>query len=166
MGWALSAPRAASSLLMFVVSTDMRQARNTQGERLFSRDDWLSQNQIKSFFSRYSRSRREAGNKCLTLSEFEEQNYDRDDEEEKLLREQLTEDIRQSINVCHPIFYDVYNLCDLFSKQKLSAFKVVMLKQICGHFELTIKRKAKKVDLVNVLSEMIKSCECSAGYVD
>ena len=36
------------------VAVDMRNARKEENKRLFSREDWLSRNQIESYFSRLS----------------------------------------------------------------------------------------------------------------
>lgn len=74
MGWALSKPRTSARFSNEVrhyliqkfevgettghksnpdqVASDMRNARDENGSRLFSRDQWLTQAQIKSFFSR------------------------------------------------------------------------------------------------------------------
>ena len=40
------------------VSQDMRKAKGENGERLFSREEWLTIAQIQGFFSRLSSSRR------------------------------------------------------------------------------------------------------------
>lgn len=40
------------------VVEDMRSARNEEGERLFSREEWLKESQIKSFFSRLASARK------------------------------------------------------------------------------------------------------------
>ena len=40
------------------VSTDMRNARDEQNNRLFTRDEWLTKTQIKAFFSRLTAKRR------------------------------------------------------------------------------------------------------------
>ena len=40
------------------VSQDMRKAKKESGERLFSREEWLTKAQIQGFFSRWSSSRR------------------------------------------------------------------------------------------------------------
>ena len=43
------------------VAQDMRNARNENGDRLFHRDQWLTKDQIKGFFSRLAAARRKAG---------------------------------------------------------------------------------------------------------
>jgi hypothetical protein len=46
---------------------------------------------------------------------YEDQNES--DSEETELREELISSIRNELNVPHPIFYDTYNLCDLYRQQ-------------------------------------------------
>ena len=52
-----------------------------------------------------------------------------DDEEETHDNEDLLRDIQEAIDVAHPIIYDVYNLCELHTDNKLKNFKVIMLKE-------------------------------------
>ena len=40
------------------VETDMKHSRDASNQRRFKREDWLSKNKIKSFFSRLAASRR------------------------------------------------------------------------------------------------------------
>ena len=53
--------------------------------------------------------------------EIDEENYD---------NENLLRDIQEAIDVAHPTIYDVYNLCELHT------FKVIMLKELCDHFDV------------------------------
>ena len=85
---------------------------------------------------------------------------DESDSEEIKLREELITSINNELNVAHPIFYDTYNLCDLHRQKKLTIFKVIMLKEICAHFELEVKAKDKKSDLISKISCMVKKCSC------
>ena len=43
------------------VATDTRNARSTDNARLFSREEWLSRNQIQAYFSRLSALKRKQG---------------------------------------------------------------------------------------------------------
>lgn len=94
--------------------------------------------------------------------EIEVDNYesDTDDAEENEKRADLLNLIINELNVAHPIYYDAYDLCELHKQDKLSAFKVPMLKEICSHFELGFKSKDKKQDLINTISNMLDKCPC------
>ena len=54
-----------------------------------------------------------------------------------------------AIDVCHPIYHDAYDLCDMYKQKSLSVFKITMLKEICVHFELQFKSKDKKQTLID-----------------
>jgi hypothetical protein len=45
------------------------------------------------------------------------------------------------IDVCHPIYHDDCDLCDMYKQKSLYVFKITMLKEICAHFELQLKSK-------------------------
>jgi hypothetical protein len=57
-----------------------------------------------------------------------EEDQNESDSKETGLREELMSSIRNELNMALPIFYDTYNLCNLYQQQKLSIFKVVMLR--------------------------------------
>lgn len=181
MGWALSKPRTGSlrfpdNVRKYLfkkfkfgertghkadptqVALDMRSAKCESGDRLFTREDWLNKQQIKGFFSRLAKKQREGSiNSGL---DFEDTECESEDEEDEL-REEVRACIVKEINVNHPIYYDVYDLCDLHEQQKLSVFKVGMLKEICDHFELQYKSKDRKTDLIRKISNMVQNCSCN-----
>ena len=184
MGWALSKARSGSTRFPtnvhdylvkefeygeitghkctpLQVSLDIRHAMDEGGLRIFKREEWLTAQQIKGFFSRLARARRKSKyNQVSGVDMNFEEDQNESDSEETELREELIGSIRNELNVAHPIFYDTYNLCDLYRQQKLSIFKVVMLREICSHFELVVKTKDKKSDLINKISSMVEKCSC------
>ena len=113
------------------VSVDMRHALDEGGVRRLTREEWLSVQQIKGFFSRLARARRKlkhnessgVADPCATFVFFEDV-QDESDSEEIELREELIISINNELNVAHPIFYDTYNLCDLHRQKKLTVFKL------------------------------------------
>ena len=62
-----------------------------------------------------------------------------DDKEENYDNENLLRDIQEATDVAHPIIYDVYDLCELHTDNKLKNFKVMMLKELCDHFDIQFK---------------------------
>ena len=148
------------------VALDMRCARNECGEMLFRKDDWLNKNQISRFFSRLAKKRRNgklsSGDNSSTADSQEEEMDGEDNGEEEEERRNLRSHLIREINVTHPIFYDSYDLCALHRGKKLSVFKVVMLKEICHHFELTVTTRDRKDDLLAKIRKMIQNCTCSA----
>ena len=75
--------------------------------------------------------------------------YECQEDEEHLTG--ISQTVLDKIGVCHPITYDVYNICKLTHDKKLSSFKAKMLKEICNHFELSFKSRDIKADLMNKL---------------
>ena len=99
------------------VSADMRNARDEENNRRFSREEWLTQNQIKSYFSRLASAKRKG-----------QQTDDVDDraeledilgEQEENSRQLLINSIIEKIGLRHPICYDVYDLCEYCKSSKL-----------------------------------------------
>ena len=99
----------------------MRTARNASNERRFSCTEWSewTKTQIKGFFSRLAASqRKEQG--LLDMSVETEENVEclaKDTERQELLDE--TED---EVGLKHPITFDVYDLCEYYHQNRLSAF--------------------------------------------
>lgn len=179
-GWALSKPRVSARFTSKVkaylntkfelgektgskadphqVSADMRNARDEENKRRFSREEWLTKIQIKSYFSRLASTRR----KGQETEEVDVQAELEDilGEEEEHCRQQVINSIIEEIGLRHPICYDVYNLCEYCKSSKLSKFNVPMLKAILENFEISFKSKDRKTDLVERLAAFVKTCTC------
>jgi hypothetical protein len=146
------------------VAKDMRAASTVDGERMFHRTEWLTKSQIQGFFSRLSRKTKES--QVVMTDDLESESED-DYLEEYACQEHenhLSDPRRavsDKIGLSHPITYDVYNICRLTRDQKVSSFKVKMLKQICNHFELPFKSRDIKADLVAKIEEMAQECSCN-----
>ena len=77
-------------------------------------------------------------------------------------RQELLEEIADGVGLKHPITFDVYDLCEYYHRNKLSAFNVQMLKTILSHLEVPFKSKDKKSILISKLREVIGACKCVA----
>ena len=71
------------------------------------------------------------------------------------------EDIEEEIGLQHPIVYDTFNLCQYFQEGKISNFNVKMVKTMLSFFEIPFRSKQVKVELVNLLCEVIRDCKCN-----
>ncbi len=142
------------------VASDMRCAKNECGEKLFCKDDWLTKNQVASFFSRLVRKRRSRNQFSDENSSGNEETDEEDNGEEEEQRKNFRSNIVREIRVVHPIFYDSYDLCELHRKKKFTLFKVIMLKEICQHFELPFTSRDRKDDLVAKVQKMVENCIC------
>ena len=140
----------------------MRTASTIEGERMFDRTEWLSKCQIQGFFSRLSASIKQGSQKRTELlSEVELDKECACKLDEEHLRE-TREVVLGKIGLTHPILYDIYDLCTFARQEKLPAFKVKMLREICTHFDLPFRSRDTKAVLVSKLKEMISECSCNA----
>ena len=144
------------------VEADMRKCRNENNERRFSREEWLTSNQIKSFFSRLSaarKKRREMENE-KAVDPMEDVDDSEVEIEERVCQ---VNNVLDQIGIQHPIIYDVYDLCQYYKNDKLRLFNVGMLKSICEHFEIPFKSRDRKSDLIFKVGEMITECQCCSS---
>ena len=141
----------------------MRNARKPSNERLFNSKEWLTKSQIQSFFSRLAVSRRkERGIAGLSVEQEEDVECLVDDAEHQGLMAKITDEV----GLKHPITYDIYDLCELHQRNKLSTFNIPMQKNILSHLDISFKSKEKKASLVQKLKEVISECECDASLYD
>ena len=130
------------------VSQDMRKAKGENGERLFSREEWLTEAQIQGFFFRLSSSRwRRAGLSASTAVD------DKSDVEE-VNHMTTVESVVTEIGLTHPMVHDIYYLCDYDQEEKLNYFTVSMLKEICTFFEPPFKWKIANEKNRKIANEM------------
>lgn len=107
------------------VSKSKITAGDSNGNRLFSSSEFLTSQQVSSFFSRLS-SKPKLEDDEMMESDFEEnQNV----ENEKAF-DGLRSEVLQEVALTNPICYDRYNICELTANSKLSIFAIQMLKYI------------------------------------
>ena len=144
----------------------MRIAKTENGERMFCRDEWLTNTQIQGFFSRLSRKRKNSNVPNIEEEDIEDEEEDTEDadsfDQDDLDHMTTVDTVINEIGVCHPIVYDVYDLCDYVKKNNLNAFTVSMLKEICKFFELTFKSRDTKAVLISKVKQMTSECSCSS----
>ena len=70
--------------------------------------------------------------------------------------------IVDEMGLLHPIYYDVYDLCQYRKTNKLSQFNVSMLKNIniLKNYEVPFTAKDRKKDLVQHLAIFVEKCSC------
>ena len=109
------------------VAKEMRRAKDADGNRLFpSSKDFLTSQQIASFFSRLASKNKGALTAEPELDEEagedDDDDNDNGDEDENAYsarQEKTMEDMRilatKEIGFSHPIMYDTYNICELLT---------------------------------------------------
>ena len=138
------------------VARSMIKARDTNGERLFTSAEFLTCQQIASYFSRLASKR--------TIQGGNSSQSDSDDEsaEAEMVFSNLREEILSNIQPVHPITYDNYNLCQLMAQAKLSTFAISMLSRICANFEIPTSdiKGRRKAPYLSRIEDFLKKCSC------
>ena len=116
----------------------MRKAKGEKGERLFSREEWLTKAEIQGFFFCLSSSRRRRAGLSPSTAVDNKSDEDLIDEEE-VNHMTTVKSVVTEIGLTHPIVYDIYDLCDYVKEEKLNYFTVSILMEICTFFELPFK---------------------------
>jgi hypothetical protein len=99
------------------VAIDMRNARDESNVRLFERECWLTKTQIQGFFSRLAATRRRHQFSSAQSNVSEDNDEIIDCLVEEARHTDLMKEIDNSLNLKHPVIYDVY---DLFTFTKIN----------------------------------------------
>ena len=127
----------------------------TESARLFSSDEFLTSQQITSFFSRLT------AKKSLSVMDGTDENDDEAVEFESCL-EEITNEVRREVSLQHTIVFDCHNICDLVKQAKLNKFNIPMLKRICEDFDIDVSEitARRKRPYIETLSSFCSSCSC------
>ena len=138
------------------VAKDMRHARLEDGNRRFNVDEFLTPQQIKSYFSRTAAKLRQG-------SEEDADECDAQAVEEQAAYSSTRAHLFEECQLIHPITYDTYNLCEMYSRNKLTKLSVPMLRIICRHFDMDIDSLPLrfKKPYVEFIEEIVRSCSCT-----
>ena len=136
------------------VAKAMMTTRDDHGDRLFTSEEFLTTQQVSSFFSRLASRKR--------LPDVQDDDDAIAAENETDLQD-LQEMVVHEVSLQHPIIYDRHNLCKLISKSKMKIFAVPMLKQMCIHFDIDIKdiKANLKQPYMDKLTVFVGQCSCA-----
>ena len=134
------------------VARAMMTARDSEGNRLFTSAEFLTSQQVASFFSRLAAKRRLPD---VTSGIDEEA----DNAERESALQELINAVTQEVSLENPIVYDCYNICELISSSPaLSSFAIPMLEEICNYFAIDTSHIRKPY--VDLLVAFSKNCSC------
>ena len=138
-----------------VVARELRHAKDAGGEKLFSSSEFLSAQQISSYFSRLS-----AKTRSQLVSEMDLRAV-----EEEYNFASAREAVLSTLDLQHPITYDQFNICSLVRDRKLSKLKVGMLQMIVDtlNLESPVPPVRRKAPYLAALEEAVKRCSCTSG---
>ena len=139
------------------VAKEMRRAWGTDGERLFCGSEFLTPQQVSSYFSRLAAKLRQQQVEVTpqdVLAAEEQSNF-------SLARA----DVISTLHIRHPIVVDQYEICSLVNnKAEFRKTKLGMLQHLCQSLELDVPVPAvrRKAPYMALLEELVDSCPCRA----
>jgi len=140
------------------VAKEMRRSIGPDGKRLFLVTEFLSAQQIKSFFARQAAKQSSTTSQPQTENDIVAQQ-----EENNFSSAQL--EVLSHLQAEHPVVYDHYNICELSHANMLSQLKLPVLKLICQELELQCNSdqdSRRKATYISLLQEMVNDCTCSS----
>ena len=143
-----------------MVATEMRRAKGSNGEHLFSVSEFLKTQQVASFFSRMAAKVKQQTAPCTQA--VTEQDLVATEEEFNLSN--AKESIFDQLNVTHPIHYQQFNICSMVENNTLKNLKLAILKLLCESFNLALPPGVdhrKKTSYVALLEDLVRCCSCS-----
>lgn len=140
------------------VAQDMRFTKDSEGNRLFKVDEFLTSKQIKSYFSRSAKKARK-GPRPNQVDDDEDELAADDEDSYQKTRQRILEEVQLN----HPIVYDTLNICFLYTSKKLSNLSVSVLRSVCEHFDLAVDhiQVRRKAPYINLIKGLVESCTCS-----
>jgi len=124
----------------------MRYARRDNGERHFNVEEFLTAQQIQSYFSRTAAKLKHAVTAQSGHDSIDDNDSQAAQEQEAYSSARLA--VLHQCELLHPIVYDTLNICSLYSSSKLTKLSVAQLRLICsyglqhGNRGTTIKAKS------------------------
>ena len=136
------------------VARDMRSAKKADGSRMFTSEEFLSYQQIQSYFSRMAAKLRQASG----VTEL--------DTEAACVEQQLEETrqrVIEEVQLRHPIIYDNMNMCEMHKAGRLKQLTIAMLQPVCDYFDIATDKfnKKRKAEYITALGDLVKTCDCS-----
>ena len=140
-----------------VVAKEMRRTRGSSGERLFRVSEFLTTQQVASFFSRMA-----AKTKQQTIPGATTSDPDISAMEDEENFSKAKEAVMDALHVQHPVSYDQYDICTLVKEKKLAKLKLGVLKVMCENLSIPVPPdRRRKAPYISVLENLVKNCSCS-----
>ena len=134
-----------------IVAREMRRALGPDGVRLVKVSEFLTPQQISSYFSRRAaKIRQQVPNDADVRASEEADNFAR-------ARETVI-----AITLQHPITFDQYDICTMAKDGSLEQLKLSMLQSICQKLELEVSPKPihRKRVYLDLLEKAVTNCTC------
>jgi hypothetical protein len=139
------------------LSTEMHRALDEQGNRLFTPEECLKAQQIRSFLHKLQQLRKKMVPFTSELLDDKKKNeflQENETAEQEEFLQSLKSQAISSVCYNHPLIFDRYNICELLkNKEKFKRkFSIAMLLRICEHFEINVDGiiRGRKESYVNL----------------
>lgn len=128
----------------------MRRALGPDGVRLFKVSEFLTPQQISSYFSSRAAKICQQLPNDANIRASEEDNFARARETVK------------AITLQHPITFDQYDICAMAKDGSLERLKLSMLQSICQKLELEVPPKPirRKKNYLDLIEKDVTNCTC------
>ena len=126
--------------------------KGSDGTQLFNVAEFLSPQQITSYFSSLAaKVRKQLPNDCDVQASEEEINF--------MMARNLA---LETISLQHPIVFDQFDICTMVKNDTLKKLKLDMLLSICQNLELNVPVPVirQKAPYLTLLGEAVSQCTC------
>ena len=127
----------------------MRRAKDSEGNRRFTVNEFMTTQQIQSYFSRKAQKIKKGA-----LQPQDE--HDTKAAQEETAYQDSQETILNECQLVHPIVYDTYNVCNLVTTGRLKKLSLPILRQMCEYFHMDVERVTgrRKLPYTTYLSDL------------
>lgn len=144
------------------VSREMRRTRGEDGKQLFKVPEFLTAQQVSSFFSRMA-----AKIKQRTIPQ---QSNDPSEQDLRAMEDEVNfsmakNAVYEELQIRHPITYDHYNIYSLVKTGSLARLKLDVLKFLCEKFELPISFTQRVVPAISSAEDLVNWRGCNSLWV-
>ena len=143
------------------VSQDMRYARRDNGERRFDVEEFLTAQQIQSYFSRTAAKLKHAVTAQSGHDSIDDNDSQAAQEQEAYSSARLA--VLHQCELLHPIVYGTLNIYSLYSSNKLTKLSGAQLRLICSYYNMGIEEQQskRKAPYITFISNLVGSCSCT-----
>ena len=136
------------------VAQGMWYARDEGGNRRFTIDEFLTPQQVTSFFSRMAAKLKSKHEEIIE--------EDTTAAEDQAAFSSTRTNILENCQLMHPIVYDSFILCSLNASNGFKRLGVNMLRMMCEYFDLDIANipRSRKAPYMQLLCNLVQTCSC------
>jgi len=136
----------------------MRYARRENSERHSNVEEFLTAQQIQSYFLRTAAKLKHAATAQSGHDSIDDNDGQAAQEQAAYSSVRLA--VLHQCELLRPIVYDTLNICSLYSSNKLTKLSVAQLRLICSYYNVDIEEQ-RKAPYITFVSDLVGSCSCT-----